>query len=179
MTAPRPTAFKGDRQPLTPAGISLSPGSDSLRGSPNQKDFSRRGAEFLPSDESVCSRCGGTVAWPDGFALDKSKTFGRKSWCKACDSAKSLAYYRANRERILDVAAAKRGGQRLEVLTSCSECGVELEGRQRLTCGSAACRDRRFRRLHPEAYAERERQKVDRRRARRAEARERVDGGIA
>lgn len=46
-----------------------------------------------------------------------------------------------------------------------------LEGRHRVTCGSAGCRDRRFRRLHPESYQERERQKVARRRARRAELR--------
>jgi hypothetical protein len=111
--------------------------------------------------------------WPDGFAVDKSRTFGRKSVCKACDNEKSKAYYRAHRERLLDLAAQKRGGARAVVLPACSECGGELEGRQRLTCGSVKCRERRFRRLRPEAYAERERQKVIRRRAARRRARER------
>jgi hypothetical protein len=41
---------------------------------------------------------------------------------------------------------------------------------QRVICGKASCRDRRFKRLHPEAYAERERQKVERRRERRKAA---------
>lgn len=46
-----------------------------------------------------------------------------------------------------------------------------LVGAQRATCGTSGCRDARFRRLHPKAYAERERRKVERGRARRREAR--------
>jgi hypothetical protein len=52
----------------------------------------------------------------------------------------------------------------------CSECGVELEGRQRVSCGAAKCREDRFRRLHPESYARREAAKVARRRERRRDA---------
>ena len=82
---------------------------------------------------------------------------------------RSRAYYWRNREKVLEKAAAKRGRPRPPELTHCTECGDELTGRQRISCGKAACRDRRFKRLHPEAYAERERQKVIRRReARRA-----------
>ena len=86
------------------------------------------------------------------------------------ERAKSRAYYWANRERVLEKAAARRGTTRTPT-GDCSECGSPLVGRQRVTCGKAGCRDARFKRLRPEAYAEREQQKAERRRARRAELR--------
>jgi hypothetical protein len=82
---------------------------------------------------------------------------------------RSRAYYAANRERVLEKAAERRGGTRAPQRTTCTECGESLEGRQRVICGKPSCRDRRFKRTNPEAYAERERAKVERRReARRA-----------
>jgi hypothetical protein len=81
-------------------------------------------------------------------------------------------YYWANREKVLEKAASKRGRPRPRELTHCTECGDPLTGRQRVTCGKASCRDRRFKRLRPEAYAERERQKVERRREKRRADRE-------
>ena len=83
---------------------------------------------------------------------------------------RSRRYYAANREAVLAKAAARRGRERPAEPGVCSECGTPLEGRQRVICGKAGCRDRRFRRLHPAAYAERARQKVERRRAKRREA---------
>jgi hypothetical protein len=66
----------------------------------------------------------------------------------------------------------ERGEQRHPlVVRHCSECGAELEGRQRITCAKSKCREARFRRLHPESYARREAAKVERRRERRREAR--------
>ena len=85
---------------------------------------------------------------------------------------RSRAYYWANREKVLEKAAARRGAPRPPEHTHCTECGDELTGRQRLICGKASCRDRRFKRLHPDAYTERERQKVERRRLKRRAARE-------
>jgi len=84
---------------------------------------------------------------------------------------RSRAYYWRNREAVLEKAAAKRGRPRPPELTNCTECGDKLTGRQRIICGKAGCRDRRFKRTNPEAYAERERQKVERRRERRSAAR--------
>lgn len=72
---------------------------------------------------------------------------------------------------MLEKAAAKRGRVRQSEPRSCSECGGPLEGRQRVVCGSARCRDATFRRLHPDAYAAREAAKVERRREKRREAR--------
>ena len=80
---------------------------------------------------------------------------------------RSRAYYWRNREAVLEKAAAKRGRPRSAEPTHCSECGDELTGRRRIICGTASCRDRRFKRTNPEAYAERERQKVVRRREKR------------
>jgi hypothetical protein len=82
--------------------------------------------------------------------------------------AKARAYYAENRERVLEKAAAKRGRERPVELKECSECGGPLEGKRRVVC-SRRCVDARYRRLHPEAYAERERRKVERRRQKRAE----------
>ncbi len=120
--------------------------------------------------ERFCAACG-TRKKLEEFATDRSKASGHKSLCKACENRKSKRYYRQHREEILEKAAAKRGRPRPPERTTCSECGAELEGRQRLTCGSAGCKDRRFKKLHPQSYAEREREKVIRRRERRRELR--------
>jgi len=119
----------------------------------------------------VCPGCGESRL-VEVFARDSSRASGRKSRCKVCDRARARAFYVANRERVLERAAAKRGRARSPVSSSCSECGVALEGRQRVTCGSSRCRDARFRRLHPESYAARERAKVERRKAARRQPRE-------
>jgi hypothetical protein len=68
---------------------------------------------------------------------------------------------------VLEKAAAKRGRPRPKENTTCSECGAELTGMQRITCGSRKCRDARFKRTNPEGYARWEAAKVERRRAKR------------
>lgn len=84
------------------------------------------------------------------------------------ERAKSRDYYWANRERVLEKAAARRGVSRPAERSACAECEGLLEGRQRVVC-SSRCRDRRYARLHPEAMAEKQRRKRARRRARLAE----------
>jgi hypothetical protein len=91
------------------------------------------------------------------LAVDRKRPNGRKPICKRCDSERALARY-----------YTKRGPQPVR---HCSECGAELEGRRRVVC-SERCREARFNRLHPEAYAAREGRKVERRRERRRWARE-------
>ena len=83
---------------------------------------------------------------------------------------KSRRYYAANRETVLEKAAARRGRARPAEQTACSECAKPLEGRRRVVC-SRLCSERRFKRLNPDGYAARERAKVLRRRARRRELR--------
>src|SRR4051812_33214339 len=102
-----------------------------------------------------CARHGGWVKL-ELLAVDRKRPNGRKPICKRCDSTRSLARYYANRGPQPD--------------RHCSECGAELEGRRRACCASAKCRERRFRRLHPETYAAREARKVERRRERRRTA---------
>ncbi len=133
-----------------------------------------RESQYLDASEKVCSRCGETLPRDAFVRRTESRGGDYKGWCRQCDAERSRVYYRANRERILEAAAARRGGSRAEALESCSECGAELVGKQRLTCGSSACRDARFKRLHPEAYAAREAAKVERRREARRRARENV-----
>jgi len=43
------------------------------------------------------------------FARDASKRDGLKSWCKTCDAERARAYYEANREQVLQRAAARHG----------------------------------------------------------------------
>jgi hypothetical protein len=116
-----------------------------------------------PFDGYRCARCGG-VKQPHEFTRDKSKPTGHGSYCRECDRIRTNEYYHRNRERILAKAAAKRGPAPARF---CSECGRELERRQRVTCGSSKCREARFRRLQPESYAKREVRKIERRRERR------------
>jgi hypothetical protein len=120
-----------------------------------------------PIDGYRCSRCG-EVKQPHEFTRDKSKPTGHGSYCRECDRVRTNDYYHRNRERILAEAAAKRGPAQLRF---CSECGCELEGRQRVTCGSSKCKEQRFRKLRPESYERREKAKVERRRERRRELR--------
>ena len=115
-----------------------------------------REAEYLDEPEHTCTRCGARLPL-DQFARDASKRRGIKSWCRSCDSVRALAYYRERHPL---------------VVRHCAECGAELEGRRRVVC-SERCREARFKRLHPDAYAKREAEKVERRRERRRELRER------
>jgi hypothetical protein len=97
---------------------------------------------------AVCIQCRRELPL-EQMAVDRHRASGRKPYCKRCDSARSLARY-----------YARRG----EVPTRhCSECGVELAGRQRVVC-SSRCSERRRKRTDPEAYAKREAAKVERRR---------------
>jgi len=127
----------------------------------------RRAPIYLNLTEKRCFHCGGIKPLEE-FTHDKRTFSGAGTYCRDCDRERSKAYYRANRERILERAAAKRGPQPVR---HCAECGVELEGRQRVTCGTSKCREARFKRLHPESYARREAAKVERRRKRRRETR--------
>jgi hypothetical protein len=108
------------------------------------------------SDPSIgfCARCGGWFKL-ELLAVDRKRPNGRKPRCKRCDSERAMERYRRTHP---------------PVVRHCAECGAELEGRQRVTCGSAKCREARFKRLHPESYAKREAAKVDRRRERRRSA---------
>jgi hypothetical protein len=130
----------------------------------------RRPAEFLNEDEWTCTRCG--VLLPrEEFARDRTKTFGRRSWCRRCETERVKRYYRENRERILDERAARRRRPRPPERTTCEECDEALPEGRRVVC-SERCREARFKRLHPEAYAAREARKVERRRERRRRDRE-------
>jgi hypothetical protein len=128
----------------------------------------RRQPVFVSITEKRCFACGQTKPLAE-FGLDNSTAHRASTYCRECDRERGKAYYAANRERILAKAAEKRGPQPARF---CSECGVELEGRQRLTCGSGPCRDARLKRENPEAYAKREAAKVERRREARRRARE-------
>jgi hypothetical protein len=93
-----------------------------MRG-PFRQGERRRSAIFLNLTEKRCFQCEETEPLEE-FTHDKRKIGGAGTHCHDCDRERSKAYYRANRERILERAAAKRGPQPVRY---CSECGVELE----------------------------------------------------
>jgi hypothetical protein len=95
--------------------------------------------------------------------------------CRECGAEIPYSRDQANREKVLEKAALKRTGRPrpVERLT-CSECGVELVGRQRVTCGTRRCQDSRFKRTNPDGYAKREAAKVARRREKRRAQRQQV-----
>jgi hypothetical protein len=153
---------------MTPAVRFPSPRQNpELRGS-NHLDFRGSTAPWLLAGERLCHACG--VRRPlSEWALDATKPTGYGTYCKGCDARRSREFYARNREAVLARARAKRPPAPVR---HCSECEAVLEGGQRVTCGSSSCRERRFRRLHPEAYAAREARKVERRRETRRLARE-------
>jgi hypothetical protein len=126
----------------------------------------RRTAVFLNVTEKPCFVCGRVLPLGE-FTADRSKRLGVGTYCRECDARRGRERYARDRERILAKAAAKRGPQPTR---HCLECGCELEGKERVCCGTSKCREARFRRLRPESYARREAAKVDRRRERRRSA---------
>ena len=141
------------------------------------RDFEARMAEAWAT--KTCAQCGTDL---DPLTLLRSVfcsspcsiRFGdRRRYHANVEAGRARArdYYHRNREKVLAAQAARRAAGEIGTMVPrhCSECGTELKGRHRVTCGSRRCRDARFKHTNPEAYAERERQKVERRReARRA-----------
>jgi hypothetical protein len=110
-----------------------------------------------------CSRCGKWLPFA-AFPRNPRLKSGVDSWCTRCRSEESRRWRAENPEYVEAYNASRRVGP---TRLTCSECGVEFEGRpNRLVCG-AACGDRRYRRLHPEQIREKERRRARRRRERR------------
>ena len=84
---------------------------------------------------------------------------------KRANPEKHRTHQREWRARHPDKIAAYNAARRIgPVAIRCVECGGKFEGRpDRLVCGRR-CKDARYRRLHPEAYREKQRRKAARRR---------------
>ena len=122
--------------------------------------------EEIPGDRPRSEFCSSRCAY-------QYRDRGRYAANAEVQRERSRRYYAEHREEVLARSKARRDRRRATpVPTECPECGRALEGQQRVTCGTSNCRDARFRRLHPEAYAAREAAKVERRRARRRDHRE-------
>jgi hypothetical protein len=147
------------------------------------RDFVSRGdldpVIFAALRNHRCAECGAELDYrkrpKSVFCSDThSRRYrDRKAYAANVEAARerSRDYYARNRIAVLARAKARREAARSVPLPiACSQCGKALEGKQRVTCGSSRCREQRFRRLHPEAYAAREARKVERRRDKRREA---------
>ena len=117
--------------------------------------------EEIPGDRPRSAFCSQKCAY-------RNRDRGRYAANAEEQRERSRRYYAEHRAEVLARAKARRDRRRTTPLPSeCAECSRPLEGQQRVTCGSSGCRDARFRRLHPKAYAAREAAKVERRRERR------------
>jgi hypothetical protein len=123
-----------------------------------------------PPSEKRCGHCQAFLpvesfrVEPCQSKFDPWRKWKLSSWCRPCMVEASRRWRAENPEYERAYNEARRTPPaKLE----CSECGVRFEGRRgRLVC-SRRCRDARYRRLHPEAYAAKRARKDKRRRERR------------
>ena len=123
------------------------------------------------SRRDLHKRCGGCQGWlpADVFPPDRRASTGLGSWCYGC----RRVYWRRWRAEHPEKVAAYNEARRAKARAArrelrCSECGQVLEGRKSRVC-SPQCRDRRYRRLHPEQVAAKQHRKYLRRRDRQQE----------
>jgi hypothetical protein len=119
----------------------------------------------MPSYPRPCPRCGVMTAEAD-FGVDRSKTGGRRSCCKACDRRRGRAYYDAHKDELYAQRVAAREAAREAELKA-----LEKEDRKRVTAAkklhaAQVRRQKEFLRsigvpdLSPEEVAERARRKA-------------------
>ena len=112
-----------------------------------------------------CSRCGKFLPASEFPSSARTKS-GFSSWCRSCHRDAVRKWRAENRDRANEAQrAAYRAAHPLVARSSCEECGVELEGSHRVTCGARALQGRALRRLHPEAEKARQARKRERRKA--------------
>lgn len=160
--------FSSHPHRLTPEPVFPRP----LRGTMSNGDFAT--AFYEASRNHNCAECGS----PREYRVRPRSLFcsakcslrfrhRRNYWSNPeLERERSRRYYVQNREAVLERAAAKRVPR---APSFCPECGEELTGQQRVNCGKSGCREARWKRTNPEAYAAREAKKVERRRERRRE----------
>jgi hypothetical protein len=113
--------------------------------------------------EARCTCCR-RVLPAESFGPRPAKRDGLASWCRECCREANRRWRAANREAY---NAARRKGP---TAGECVECGAPFMGHPtRLVC-SRRCKDARYRRLHPDEYAAKQRRTQARRRAQEAGA---------
>ena len=107
-----------------------------------------------------CPRCKRALPFSE-FGANRRLSSGLNSWCRECHRQACRAWREQNPSRVDAYNASRRVGARVLV---CVECGQEFEARSAmaLVC-SRKCKDRRYQRLHPEAYAAKQQRKHARR----------------
>jgi len=118
-----------------------------------------------------CEECGGEfedlmyTRASKRFCSDRCRSRARYRRYPEPIRERNRAYYWEHRGEVLAKAKLKRAEVR-PPQGCCSECGEPLVGRPNRVVCSRRCKDRRYRRLHPEAN----RLKLRRKRARRKQA---------
>jgi hypothetical protein len=114
--------------------------------------------------ERLCSMCRRWLSSAE-FRPHLLGRDGLHPWCRACCAAKQREWRAANPER---VAAYNESRRKPLVELECVECGEKFEGRPHAKLCSRRCKDKRYRRLHPEQVRAKEQRKRERRRERMA-----------
>ena len=110
----------------------------------------------------LCSGCG--EAKPlEAFNSSRRVVDGFAWWCRDCQREAQRVWRLGHRDAVEAYNVGRSVGMRW---VKCSECDEVLVRRSNQVVCSRRCKDRRYRRLHPEAYRERQARKYARRRAR-------------
>jgi hypothetical protein len=120
----------------------------------------------LPWPGKWCRECHFYFA-AAGFRPNPRIRDGLHTYCKSCERARHARWRVEHPEVVEAYNASRRAAYQVAnppALRNCSECGEAIVGRpDRVVCGKRACKDRRFRRLHPEANRAKQRRKYQRR----------------
>ena len=119
----------------------------------------------------TCRRCGVSKQLSEFNKAAKSSD-GLHAWCRQCVKEDNRRWWAENPDEVRRYNAARRAGlgrPGVVRVLRCEECGEEFEARRSdaVVC-ARRCGDRRYRRLHPEQYREKQRRYYLRRREREA-----------
>lgn len=114
-----------------------------------------------------CPHCKGWLPF-SAFRQDRTTRSWLSSWCRKCLAEATRDWRQRNSAEInAERRAAYREANPLEPRT-CPECGETFTPKRTdaIICGKRRCKDRRYRRLHPEEYRAKQRRKAARLRER-------------
>ena len=81
--------------------------SKSSSKTPAQSEKPSPFSPLMPNYPKPCPKCG-VMTEEEGFGVDRSKTSGRRSYCKACDRRRGNAYYAKHKDELYAAREAAR-----------------------------------------------------------------------
>jgi hypothetical protein len=100
--------------------------SKSSSKTPAQSEKPSPFSPLMPNYPKPCPKCG-VMTEEEGFGVDRSKTSGRRSYCKACDRRRGNAYYAKHKDELYAAREAAR-----EAAWQAELKALEVEHRKRV-----------------------------------------------